>query len=207
MGLLPKRVSVFLATIVFCGLCLQPAFAQGSYTVQPGDSIWKIAVRYEVGISDILELNPQVKDPNLIYPGQVIAIPDYNAIKIVENKVIDLVNEVRQKNGLRPVLPNWELSRCARHKSQDMRDRNYFSHTSPTYGSPFTMIKNYGINYTAAGENIAAGQQTPEKVMQDWMNSEGHRQNILNPSFTHLGVGYTTGGSYRYYWTQMFVRK
>ena len=90
----------------------------------------------------------------------------------------------------------------ARYKSQDMKDNNYFSHTSPVYGSPFDMMKNFGINYRTAAENIAKGQATPQAVVNAWMNSSGHRANILNPSFTKIGVGYVQSGNYR---TQMFI--
>ena len=83
-----------------------------------------------------------------------------------------------------------------------MHDKGYFSHTSPTYGSPFDMIKNFGISYRTAGENIARGQRTPLEVMDAWMNSAGHRANILNASFTQIGVGYVSDGNY---WTQMFI--
>jgi uncharacterized YkwD family protein len=86
-----------------------------------------------------------------------------------------------------------------------MIDKNYFSHTSPTYGSPFDMMKNFGITYSTAGENIAAGQATPKEVVNAWMNSEGHRKNILSSQFTEIGVGYAKGGSYGHYWTQMFI--
>ena len=109
---------------------------------------------------------------------------------------------VRKANGLKPLTENWELSRVARYKSQDMHDKNYFSHTSPTYGTPFTMIKNFGISYKTAGENIAMGQKTPQQVMDSWMNSSGHRANILNASYTQIGVGYVASGNY---WTQMFI--
>ena len=90
----------------------------------------------------------------------------------------------------------------ARYKSQDMKDNKYFSHTSPVYGSPFDMMKNFGINYRTAAENIAKGQATPQAVVNAWMNSSGHRANILNPSFTKIGVGYVKSGNY---WTQMFI--
>ena len=76
--------------------------------------------------------------------------------------------------------------------------------TSPTYGSPFDMMKTFGISYKSAGENIAMGQTTPEQVVQAWMNSPGHRENIMNSSFTHIGVGYVASGNY---WTQMFIGK
>ncbi|WP_206529758.1 SafA/ExsA family spore coat assembly protein [Brevibacillus sp. SYP-B805] len=177
------------------------------YTVQPGDSLWKIAQKYKVGLAEIIRANPQIRNPNLIYPGQKVKVPLVPVqIRAVEEQVVKLVNAERAKRGLKPLTANWQLSRVARIKSQDMRDRGYFSHTSPTYGSPFDMMQAFGIAYHAAGENIAAGQTTPAAVMQSWMNSAGHRQNILNPQFTQIGVGYATGGSYRYYWTQMFIR-
>jgi uncharacterized YkwD family protein len=119
-----------------------------------------------------------------------------------EQQVVNLVNEQRAANGLKPLTLNTKLSNVARLKSQDMHDNNYFSHTSPTYGSPFDMMKSFGISYRAAGENIAMGYATPEAVMNGWMNSPGHRANILNPSFTQIGVGYVASG---HYWTQEFI--
>ena len=83
-----------------------------------------------------------------------------------------------------------------------MKDNNYFSHKSPTYGSPFEMIKNFGISYKSAGENIAKGQASPQAVVNAWMNSSGHRANILNSTYTKIGVGYVAEGKY---WTQMFI--
>ncbi len=123
----------------------------------------------------------------------------------VEHEVVRLVNIERSKYGLSPLKASSELSAVARDKSQDMRDRQYFDHQSPTYGSPFDMMNAYGIHYMTAGENIAAGQQTAQEVVTAWMNSEGHRKNILNSNFNTIGVGYVTGGSYQHYWTQMFT--
>jgi uncharacterized YkwD family protein/spore coat assembly protein SafA len=177
------------------------------YTVKSGDSLWFIALKYQVGVSEIIAANPQFKNPNLIYPGDKVTVPLLTEVKSVEAQVIVLVNQERAKNGLKALKANWELSRVARYKSADMRDRNYFSHTSPTYGSPFDMMKAFKISYQAAGENIAAGQPTAEQVMKGWMESPGHRKNILSPQFTEMGVGYAQGGSYRHYWTQMFIRR
>ncbi len=129
------------------------------------------------------------------------------ALLPIEQEVVRLVNDERAKRGLKPLKMDTALSLVARDKSKDMRDRNYFSHTSPTYGSPFDMMKAYGITYRAAGENIAAGQTTAEEVVKGWMNSEGHRKNILSPEFTTLGVGYAKGGAYGHYWTQMFISR
>lgn len=181
------------------------AFGQTTYTVKSGDSMWKIAMRFQVGISELIKANPQIKNPSMIYPNQKLTIPDISE-KNFEAQVVKLVNQERAKAGLKPLTHNWELSRVARYKSMDMRDRGYFSHTSPTYGSPFTMMKNFGIRSSSAGENIAQGQSTPQAVVTSWMNSPGHRANILSTNYTQIGVGYAAGGSGRHYWTQMFIR-
>jgi uncharacterized YkwD family protein len=121
-----------------------------------------------------------------------------------EQQVVDLTNQERAKNGLSPLKADVELSKVARAKSQDMADNGYFDHNSPTYGSPFDMMKSFGISYQTAGENIAQGQKTPEEVVQAWMNSQGHRENIMNPDYTNIGVGYVENGNY---WTQQFIGK
>jgi uncharacterized YkwD family protein len=121
-----------------------------------------------------------------------------------EQKVVDLTNQERAKNGLPALQVDTALSKVAREKSLDMQRNNYFSHTSPTYGSPFDMMKKFGITYKAAGENIAKGQGSPEEVVKAWMNSEGHRKNILSSNFTHIGVGHVADGNY---WTQQFIGK
>ncbi len=118
--------------------------------------------------------------------------------------MLELTNQERAKNGVPALKLDVELSKVARTKSADMKAKGYFDHNSPTYGSPFDMMKQFGITYKSAGENIAMGQRTPEEVVNAWMNSEGHRKNILNASFTHLGVGYVADGNY---WTQMFIGK
>lgn len=122
----------------------------------------------------------------------------------VESEVLRLVNIERTKEGLSPLKLSSELSNVANKKSQDMADNNYFSHTSPTYGSPFDMMNQFGINYTSAGENIAQGYTSAESVMNGWMNSPGHRANILSSNFGTLGVGYVNKGGTTY-WTQMFT--
>lgn len=198
-----KVVSVCAALLLAFG-CATPVSAAGlSHTVVKGDTMWKLAVQYQVGTSEIISSNPQISDPNLIYPGQVLTIPQTDSsVLAFEKEVVRLVNEQRVQNGLKPLKENWELSRVARYKSQDMVDKRYFSHTSPTYGSPFQMIKDFGLSFRTAGENIAYGQRTPQAVVTAWMNSSGHRANILNPSYTQIGVGYVANG---HYWTQMFI--
>jgi uncharacterized YkwD family protein len=127
-----------------------------------------------------------------------------SALSAYEQKVVDLTNQERAKNGLATLKVDTALSKVAREKSLDMSKNGYFSHTSPTYGSPFDMMKQFGISYQYAGENIAMGQRTPEEVVQAWMNSEGHRKNILSANFNYIGVGYVESGNY---WTQMFISK
>ncbi|WP_082112318.1 CAP domain-containing protein [Paenibacillus sp. DMB20] len=116
------------------------------------------------------------------------------------SRVVELVNKERAKAGLKALTVNDALTVMALDKAKDMNSKNYFDHNSPTYGSPFDMMKKYGISYRYAGENIAKGQRTPEEVMNSWMNSEGHRKNIMSPNFTMIGVGYYNG-----YWVQEFI--
>lgn len=132
------------------------------------------------------------------------ATPSGTELSAFESRVIDLTNEQRRKNGLQNLQPDTALSNVAQEKSNDMKAKSYFSHTSPTYGSPFDMMRDFGVTYQSAGENIAMGQQSAEEVVNAWMNSEGHRKNILSPNFTHIGVGHTSSGNY---WTQMFIGK
>ncbi|MGN7477418.1 CAP domain-containing protein [Solibacillus silvestris] len=122
----------------------------------------------------------------------------------IEEKVVELTNAERAKNGLQALQIDRAVMAAAREKSQDMKSHNYFSHTSPTFGSPFDRLKALGISYKSAGENIAKGQKTPEQVVEAWMNSAGHRANILNKDFTHIGVGYVQDGNI---WTQQFIKK
>ena len=200
-----KKTRTLLAAAVLTGsLLTMPAEAASlSHQVVRGDTMWKLAVQYQVGTSEIIQANPQVADPDLIYPGQILQIPQLEStVSSYESEVIRLVNEIRQQNGLRPLAANWELSRVARYKSQDMRDNGYFSHNSPTYGTPFQMLSAFGLSYRTAGENIAKGYASPQAVVNGWMNSSGHRANILNASYTQIGVGYVSGGNY---WTQLFI--
>ena len=201
-----KLFSVLLTTVLLVSLFVVNASAANTtHTVASGESLWKIATKYQIGLSEIKSANPQIKNFDLIYPGQIINIPTLDStVTGYEQEVIRLVNEIRAENGLKALTYDWELSRVARYKSQDMKDNHYFSHTSPVYGTPFEMIKNFGISYRSAGENIAKGYATPQAVVDGWMNSSGHRANILNAGYTRIGVGYVADG---HYWTQMFISK
>ncbi len=203
MNLKKKITAVIASSIVMLSLLVMSVGAQLSHTVSIGESMWKIASKYEVGLDELRRANPDIKNANLIYPGQVLNIPALdNETLEFEREVIRLVNEERKSRGLPELKHNWQLSRVARFKSEDMSQSGYFSHTSPTYGSPFQMIKNFGISYKTAGENIAKGYSTPLAVVKGWMNSSGHRANILSTKFSEIGVGYSADGKI---WTQMFI--
>ena len=200
-----KIICIVLASVMLFVITSVVSDAAITHMVERGDSLWKLAVKYQVGLSEIKAANPTIKNYDLIYPGQQINIPTISSSTTAfEAEVVRLVNQRRAEHGLKPLIQDWQLSRVARYKSQDMKDLGYFSHTSPTYGSPFQMMKSFGISYRTAGENIAKGYASPEAVVNAWMNSPGHRANILNSTYTHIGVGYVPSGNY---WTQMFISK
>ena len=203
-----KKIAAVIAAIALAATTILPntpveAASTSTYIVVKGDTLWKIAVKTTTGVKELIQMNPQLSNPDLIYPGDKINVPAAENADI-EQQVVDLVNKERAAYGLKPLSVDWEVARVAEHKSQDMLNKNYFSHTSPTYGSPFEMLKNYGIKYRSAGENIAKGQRSAGEVVNAWMNSSGHRANILNSSYTHIGVGYVSNG---HYWTQLFIQK
>lgn len=200
-------------------------------TVQKGESIWRIAEEYHLDFAKLLELNRHLADPHLVHPDQKINTHADHGVgndhspsssngsaqsKVSQDEQIEsndqaqqvlaLVNAERAKAGLESLKLDDSLNVMAAAKAKDMAESNYFSHNSPNYGSPFDMMRSFGIDYTSAGENIAAGQKTAKDVMNSWMNSSGHRANILSDKYTELGVGYYAGGSYGVYWCQEFTQ-
>lgn len=167
------------------------------FTVNWNGNDNKVEIETPPSSDSIENENKPVQDEN---QDSMISVSEY------ELKVLELVNIEREKNGLSALTWNSKLAEVARTHSMDMAERNFFSHTNPDGKSPFDRIKAYGISYSRAAENIAVGQSTPEEVVESWMNSEGHRANILNSSFTSLGVGYHKSNSgYKHYWTQCFT--
>lgn len=123
-----------------------------------------------------------------------------------ELEVFNLINEQRTKNGLSALKIDSEVQNVARIKAQDMVNNNYFSHTSPTYGSPFDMLNSFKVSYKTAGENIA-GNSSNSAAVTAWMNSSGHKANILNSSFNYTGIGVVNGSKYGKIYVQMFIGK
>ena len=119
-------------------------------------------------------------------------------------QVIKLTNKERAKSGCKALRSNSLLKSAAQKHSADMAKKDYFSHTGKDGRSPFDRMTDAGYSFSAAAENIAAGQRTPADVVEGWMNSAGHKKNILNCTYTEIGVGYAKGGSYGTYWTQDF---
>ena len=127
-----------------------------------------------------------------------------STVNSMEKQVASLTNSERKAKGLSALTLDSQLSKLARIKAEDMAKKGYFSHTSPTYGSAFDMMNKYGVSYRTAGENIAKGQKTAESVMNGWMNSSGHRANILSSAYTNIGVGYAKDSRGNTYWVQIF---
>lgn len=123
-----------------------------------------------------------------------------------ELEVFNLINSQRTKNGLSALKIDSEVQNVARIKAQDMVNNNYFSHNSPTYGSPFDMLKSFKVSYKTAGENIA-GNSSNQAAVNAWMNSSGHKANILNSSFNYTGIGVVKGSKYGKIYVQMFIGK
>lgn len=227
--MMKKTLIKTLSIVVLATSISTPAFAS-SCNVSNGDSMWRIAKRYHLSFKNLCDLNRGLhEDIDLIHPRDKVLLPHEESEGHATNQpssedqiqegdertnetqitqevrdVLDLVNQERAKNGLSKLTLSNEMTHVATMKAQDMRDKNYFSHNSPTYGSPFEMLQQFGIKYSYAGENIAGGQQSAQAVMTDWLNSSGHRANILNKNYTEIGIGYVKGGQYGTYWVQLF---
>lgn len=220
-------ISFAAFTLLATGVAMPTAHAQHC-DVQRGDSMWRIAKRYNVLFHEVLRLNKHFSNQDLIHPKDEVELPDGStgtttsesgtgdsdakkseatqAEMTQAEAVLKLVNQERAKAGVEPLKLSEKLTSIANTKAKDMADKGYFSHNSPTYGSPFDMLKQFGVSYSYAGENIAAGQKSAEEVMNSWMNSSGHKANILNKNYTEIGVGFFRGGEYGTEWVQLFIK-
>jgi len=222
LRMLILTLGILVTTGISSAVYAKDCTATTNYTVNSVESLQKICAKYGIAVPKCLDTKPQVTAPtkatpskatptkavpSKVTPAKTTTTPSLTENNKIEKEVVTLVNQERSKQGLAPLKENVQLSNIARTKSQDMVNKNYFSHTSPTYGSPFDMMKQFGITYTAAGENIAMGQQSAASVMSSWMNSPGHRANILSKDFTEIGVGLAKNNSGTIYWTQEFIGK
>ncbi|MBO4913654.1 MAG: hypothetical protein J5449_00470 [Oscillospiraceae bacterium] len=215
-----KLTSLLMAILVTVSVCV-PTFADDGGDASGDncgeDYFWQLILRLWCGCGTRDEDAPenqeqpgepeQPEQPQKPEPQEPEELPAANepaedTVSAYEREVARLVNIEREKAGLAPLELDAELSRVARMKSQDMHDRGYFDHNSPTYGTPYQLMKSQGVRYNVAGENIAMGYRTPEAVVSAWMVSPGHRANILKASYTKIGVGYVADGNY---WTQHFI--
>lgn len=144
--------------------------------------------------------------PNSSNSGSANQNTQTSSMNTNEKEVFDLINKQRTDNGLKALKIDEEVQRVVRIKAQDMVDNNYFSHNSPTYGSPFDMLKSFKVSYKSAAENIA-GNSSNSGAVTSWMNSSGHKANILNGNYTHTGIGVVSSSKYGKIFVQMFISK
>lgn len=201
-----RKICIFLSALAISAVLAAPAAAQQLRTYIPGTVC--------TGASTVVQPCPNRPEasmpsdsgtpsrPEAPSAPDIPSVPDSGAVLAEERAVVSLVNEIRVQYGLAALTIDESLCSYARVKSQDMHDSRYFDHNSPTHGSPFDMMRSFGISYAYAGENIAQGYVSAEAVVDAWMNSAGHRTNILSADFTSIGVGYVADGGY---WTQWFL--
>ncbi|MBG9544089.1 CAP domain-containing protein [Cytobacillus firmus] len=205
-----KAISIFFFLIF---LTPQPAGAAADYRVEQKDTLWEIALKFQKDLQEIINGNPQIENPDLIFPGEIIIIPGQGKKIAIpqmddyENELMRLANEKRREFRLKPLSVDLKLNAAAQKKSSDMMKLQYLSHNSPTYGNPTEMLRNQQISFLTVKENIGAGYKTADEMFDAWMNSAVHRENILNKKATHFGSGYIQGGLHGHYWTLFIVEK
>jgi uncharacterized protein YkwD len=183
----------------------------GQYYVRVGQAVKGENTNYNLSFSTklISDASTEVSSapiPQAASPEPIPASPTNSYIQ----QVLNLTNVERTKSGLQPLRLNDKLNQSAQAHSQDMAIADYFSHTGANGSNAGDRAASAGYYYSSLGENIAAGYITPQEVVQGWMNSPGHRANIMNAGYQELGVGYyylandTGNVNYNYYWTQEF---
>lgn len=200
-----RKVWLFLGTVLLGVMLATPAYAAAPYRRHHADrwhwGWWNRPVITQPAIPSLPQRPQPVVTPRPVPNHPATPVGNLTAD---ENLILQQVNAERAKAGLKPLQIDSRLTQTARTKSQDMIARGYFSHQSPTLGSPFDQMQRAGISYRYAGENIA-GNSSAAGAMVSWMNSAGHRANILNPNFTHIGIGVVKGGPYGMMLTQQFI--
>lgn len=186
-----RKIPAFILALLLCAaLCVPTASARDR--ARPFGCVCSQSGR--------TDLTPE-PDSDASAPDTEVSEPEASA-SAYARELLALVNAARARYGLAALELGETLCSGAQRKAEDLHDAQYFSHDSARYGSPFDMMRSFGISYRTAGENIAMGYDTPTAVMDAWMQSAGHRANILQSSYTTLGVGYVADGSY---WVQWFL--
>jgi uncharacterized YkwD family protein len=175
---------------------------QNKYAITPSGTVTSTTLKNLLWAYQSFKLGSSNPTPSTPAPST----PSTAGLTAEEQQMLTLVNKERTSRGLKPLAIDMAVVKVARIKAQEMVSRNYFSHTSPTYGSPFDMLRQFGVSFTAAGENLA-GNQTVTAAHQALMNSTGHRANILNANYTHIGIGIVSGSQYGKIFVQMFIKK
>lgn len=134
-------------------------------------------------------------------------VPNLYSAENYQNKILKYVNQERKVKKLAPLVMNKKLNKIAVKKAADMAKEEKLSHDSKNFGLTFNLIKNENIKYKSAGENIARWHDTPEFVMERWMQSKGHRDNILNKNYNEIGIGKAMDKNGKNYWVQIFIEK
>ncbi|MEH7122991.1 LysM peptidoglycan-binding domain-containing protein [Bacillus sp. JJ1532] len=189
------------------------AEAETQYVVNRGDTLWKIALINGIELKTIIQSNPQVSNPHLIFPGQIITIPDLKRIEkrislsSSERSLLELTNTKRANAGLKPLIVDYNLTKAARRKALDMMEKEYVSHISPSYGDSSNMLKAFQIPFEKVQESIGAGYSSPEKIFTLWMNSSVNQSKLLDKLSTHIGVGHAEGGLHGHYWTVLIIQR
>ncbi|KAB2337384.1 LysM peptidoglycan-binding domain-containing protein [Cytobacillus depressus] len=208
-----KRLSLYIVCVLLTFSITGRAAAKTEYIVQKGDTFWEIALSNKVELDILIQMNSQVSNPDIIFPGQKIFIPGGKRIVNIvplsplEKTLFDLTNAKRKQIGLRPLLLDQTLLSAARQKSLDMMKNEYVSHISPRYGDYKTMLKALQIPFENVRECIGAGTNSAEEILQTWLSSSVNKANILDKESNQIGIGYAKGGLHGHYWTVYINQK
>lgn len=204
-GTFLRIITLFL----FSFLPLSLEVGAATYKIQKGDTLWDLSKQFQVSFKILLIDNPHLGNPNVIFPGETIYIPDQNGMAQKEeiNQLLSLINKERKRASLHPLKWDEELTIVAERKSLDMMKFQYVAHNSPTFGNPTVMLEHFHIPFDKVYENIGAGQPSFKEVFRVWNSSPVFKENFMRVNVTHTGIGYVKGGFHGHYWTQLIVEK
>ncbi len=205
-----KKSKLFIVfSTLFVITSLNVSASLMTHQVKYGETIWGISDYYNVEVNELLSVNSNIEDPTKLFVGDELTLPNNATIHTwstginEQRQLLKLINDERENNGLTPLKENPQLSVLAQMKTDDMNENNYFAHKSESYNTVFAMLSLFNIKYNTAGENIAKGQETPEKVFIEWINNDESKKNILNPEYKEIGIGYTNTSTP--YWSIIFT--